>query len=114
MTQNGPYCTDEILLLCSCLPLQTNALLPPQWGCSKHQGQWKKHWVLGPLAGSEVRLEGIVCPLPSLLSPPLPFLCFPTWGKGMGDSTHSLGVPPSWRVELDKAQCCSTMVFAHL
>lgn len=25
----------------------------------------------------------------------------------MGDSTHSLGLPPSWRGVLDKAQCCS-------
>lgn len=49
---------------------------------------------LGPwaLAGSEVKLEGIVCPLPSLLSvtiPALPLLSHPR--KGDGRQPHSLG-----------------------
>lgn len=32
----------------------------------------------------------------------------------MGDSHTPLELPPSRRVELDKAQCCSKMVFAQL
>lgn len=93
---------------------QTHALLPPQWGCSKHQGQ-QKHWVLGPLAGSEVKLEGLVCPLPSLrFHHPCPSSASPPRKRAWETAHTPLGLPPSWRGELDKAQCCSKTVFAHL
>lgn len=53
---------------------------------------------------------------PSLLSvttPPHSSASPPREGGWEAAHIH-LGLPPSWRVELDKAQCCSEMVFAHL